>query len=495
MSASKSDDPELELERLRALVRVADIQILQSEYDEAQKNYRIAITEFQARVDKSTSNDRIALLWRIELVKTIGRLAFAIDDLEGMSEESQTLFALAISRLRALAVANPKSSDVHAALGKTLIRAVNSRLMIEKPAAALQMIDEALTSLEHGDLAQDSVLALLRIQANQNRAQALGKLNRNDEAITTIEQTLTSIAEFVVGQKAERAWFNAQANSQELRAAIHRRMGSFKLALQDLVAASKTYEQLKQEWPDNIDYRALASGASTNVGLLLLDENRPFEAIPYFASSRKNFLELRTEYPRIERYGDGLGTALSGLGQAELRTNAEADVPIALLSESDVLYGSLAKQQSESGTIPTNSLAKLASVRGQLAQAYQRKGNTPEATHWYSESESLFQELIDIDRENSDYQYAMAEVEWRRGALEWDDEDHGVANNLILSSLDRMRLLALEHSENAQYHFRLAAILIHGPNITMENSREAEKHLQNATELQPTNLEFMNLWA
>ena len=494
LSASKSDDLELELERLRALVRVADIQHMQTEYDEAYKNYRIAISELQSQSNLSMNDTRIALLWKIELAKTIGRLALALD-LEGKSDESQTEFDVALSRLRVLVVANPKSSDVHAALAKTLIRAANSRSIIEKPASVVQMIEEAFAELENVDLKNDSVLALLRIQANQSRAQALGKLNRNDEAITTIEKSLTSIAEFVVDHKAERAWFNAQANSQELRAAIFRRMGSYKLALQDLIAALESYEQLKQEWPDNLDYRALASGASTNVGLLLLDENRPFEAIPYFASSRKDFLELRTEYPRIERYGDGLGTALSGLGQAELGTNAEADVPIALLNESDVLYGSLAKQQSESGTIPTNFLAKLASVRGQLAQAYQRMGNTPQARHWYSESESLFQQLIDIDRENSDYQYAMAEVEWRRGRLEWDDEDHGEANKLIFSSLDRMRNIAQEHSENAQYHYRLAEILIHGPDVTMEYSREADNHLRIATELQPTNLEFMNLWA
>ncbi|MCY2985398.1 MAG: protein kinase [Planctomycetota bacterium] len=495
LSASKSDDPELELERLRALVRVADIQMLQSEYDEGQKNYRIVITELQTRIDKTSSNDRIALSRRVELAKTIGRFAFAIDSLEGMSEESKKQFAIAISQLRALAVAHPKSSEVHVTLGKTLIRAVNSKLMTEKPADALQMIDEALASLTDGDLAQDSALSLLRIQAIQNRAQALGRLNRNDEALATIERSLSLISDFVTNNKAERTWFNAQADSLVIKAGIHRRIGDFKTASQNLVIALETYEQLKKEWTDNLDYRSLAASASANVGLLLLDENRPLDAISFFMTSRDDFSELRKEYPRIERYGDGLGTALSGLGQAELRTNEDAEVPIELLSDSDVLYGALARQQSDSGTIPVVPLAKSAGVRGQLAQAHQRKGNTPEARHWYSESASLFQHLIDIGLENSDYRYALAEVEWRRGQFEWDDEDRAEANRLISSSLDRMRTLVQEHSENSQYHFRLAEILIHSPEVTMEYSREADKQLEIAAELQPANLELKNLWA
>jgi serine/threonine-protein kinase len=506
LSASQSGDPELELERLRALVRVADIQhmqsmLMRSEYDKAYNNYRIAISELQSQTNKSMSDTRIALLWKIELAKTLGRLARAYD-LEGKSEESETEYELALAQLRGLAVSSPKSSEVHAALGKTLIRAANSSSMSGKPAAALQMIEEALGSLSHTELINDNDLTLLRIKANQSRAQALGKLNRNDEAITIIENTLASITEFMNGHTADRAWLNEQANSRVFRAGIHRRMGNYKLALQDLVAALDTYEQLAGDWPDNLDFRELAASASANVGLLLLDENRPSEAIKYFANSRNVFSELRSESPRIASYSDGLGTALSGFGQAELRTNEDAEVSIALLRESDKLFSLLATQYSES-SLPDKDkepvlamyLEKAATARGQLAQAYQRAGNTPQAEQLYNESASLFQHLIDLGLENSDYQYALAEVEWRRGQIEWDEEDRAEAKKWISSSLDRMRTLVQEHSENSQYHYRLAEILIHGPEVTMEYSREADKQLEIAAELQPANLELKNLWA
>ncbi len=499
LSASKSNDLELELERIRALVRVADIQhmqskLVQSEYDEAYKNYQIAISELQTQTNKLVGDDRIVLLWKIELAKTIGRMAFALD-LEGRSEESQTEFDLALSQLRALAVKNPKSSDVHAALGKTLIRAANSRSIIEKPVAVIQKIEEALASLEHVDLLKDSVLALMRIQANQSMAKALGKMNRNDEAIAIFEQTLASIARFMAEHPADREWLNAQADSRVFRAVIHRRMGSYLLAKQDSVAALETYQQLKRDWPDNLTFRELAASAATNVGLLLLDEGQPFDSIPFLESSIREYSELRSEYPRVASYGDGLGSALSGLGQAELRTNPQADLPIALLRESDSIYGSLAEQNSESKSSLAYYVAKSASVRGQLAQAYQRMENALQARHWYNESLSLFQQLIDLNDTNSDYQYATAEVEWRRGLFEWEEEDQSQANKLTASSLERMRNLALEYSENAQYHYRLAEILVHGPDVTMDYSREADNHLQIATELQTTNTEFVNLWA
>ncbi len=502
MSSSKSNDPELELERLRALVRVADIQMLQSEYDEAQRNYRMAIAELQTRIDKPASDDRIALLWRVELAKTIGRFAFALDNLEGMSEESKNQFAIAIAQLRLLAVTYPKSSEVHVTLGKTLIRAVNSKLMTEKPADALQMIDEALASLKDGDLAQDSALSLLRIQAIQNRAQALGRLNRNDEALATIERSLSLISDFVNNNKAERTWFNAQADSRVIKAGIHRRIGDFKTASQNLAIALETYNQLRKEWPDNLDYRALAASASTNVGLLLLDENRPLDAIHYFKTSRIEFWELQTDYPSIERYVEGLGTALSGLGQAELRSNEDAELPIAILSESDQTFSSRATLYLESD-LPENVKKpfqvyysqKAATARGQLAQAYQRAGDKPKARLLYSESASLFQHQIDRGLETSDLQYAIAEVEWRRGQLEWDDNDQEEANRLISSSMDRMRTLVQNHSDNAQYRFRLAEVLIHSPDVTMEHSQEADKHLKIAAELQPENLQLKNLWS
>ena len=492
LTLSKSEDPELELERLRALVRVADIQMLQSDDGEAQENYRIAISELQTRSNNKFGNDQIALLWKVELAKTIGRFAFALDGIEGFSAESEKQFMLAISQLRSLAIANPESTEVHAALGRTLIRAVNSKLMISSPTESLQWIDEALASLERVDITQDNAIDLLRVQAGQSRAQVLSKLNRNGEAILAIDKVLDSVRERTKDRDSPRHWISTQADSYIFRAGIHRRMGNYSLALQDLLDALGSYQKLKRDWPDNIDYRALAALTATNVGLLLLDEDRPLEAKPYLESSRTDFSNLRIEYPRVERYGDGLGTALSGLGQAELRTNADAETPIALLTESVSQFGSL-YLESES-MLPTY-LEKAAIGRGQLAQAFHRAGKTAQAREIYNESELLLQKLIDENEANADYHYAMAEVQWRRGMLEWEDENRVEANKLFASSLDRMQKLITSHPENAPYRYRIAELYLHSPEVSLSSVTEADSHLQIATEISPTNLKFMNLLA
>ena len=215
------------------------------------------------------------------------------------------------------------------------------------------------------------------------------------------------------------------------------------------------------------------------------------ESIPYLESAISEFEELRSEFPRISRYGDGLGTAISGLGQAELSTNSSPDVSIKLLDRSDAVFSSLASADSS----PAYFIAKIATVRGQLAQAFQRSGDLSKARRNFTDSESLFQDLLEPDDTNSDYRYALAEVEWRRGLLEREDGDFVEANKRIASAADRMRKLAQEHLENAQYHYRLGEILLHEPDVTMEISREADKHLQTAMELQPTNFNFRSLWA
>ena len=52
----------------------------------------------------------------------------------------------------------------------------------------------------------------------------MGQLNRNDEAITAIEQTLISITDFLASHPSDRVWLNEQANSRIFRAGVYRRL-------------------------------------------------------------------------------------------------------------------------------------------------------------------------------------------------------------------------------------------------------------------------------
>jgi tetratricopeptide (TPR) repeat protein len=102
LSEGVSNDKELELERIRALVRLADLDHMQFKYESALVKYKEAIEKLEQDSPEKEPQSSEYFEWMLEKGKTIARVALAMD-LEDKYSESKKQFELSIELLRSIA--------------------------------------------------------------------------------------------------------------------------------------------------------------------------------------------------------------------------------------------------------------------------------------------------------------------------------------------------------------------------------------------------------
>jgi len=132
-------------------------------------------------------------------------------------------------------------------------------------------------------------------------------------------------------------------------------------------------------------------------------------------------------------------------------------------------------------------MAKAASVQGYLAEALGKANRTLESRKQFDEASALFRVLIEAGEIEPDFVYSLADVEWKRGLMEWEQGENGEPSEYLLISLERLGLLVEAQSENARYLFELGKRLMRCPDPSYVDKVRAEGFLRRALELQPKN--------
>ena len=487
LSETGSKDDQLELERIRAKVRVADIRHMQRDYVGAEQYYDSAIDELNSHLHNRSRKDKDSdMYWQIELGKTIGRKGMALD-IEGRSNESKTLFANSIDLLRSVVLVHIESERANLALARQLIVSANSTANASEPAVSIKQLEESISKLETFDTSKDMSVQMIAIQAKESLARAYGKVGRISDAIQSLDQAIDSISVRVNGANKDREVESTLASIYVSRANLKRNDGDFSRAMADLVTAKDNYDVLRSEWPDSLELLENSALTGIDIGLLQLDLQKPFLALDSLRISRDQYAKLQSDYPRIARYTDGLATALSGMGQGELQTNPEVEVAVELLVQSLRLFEQLAKEANAPA-----AFSKSASLHGQLGQALHRDRDWEGARQQFVDSQSLFQAIVESDNRQPAILYSLSEVEWQNGWLEWETENFDLAKMLYARSIERLRALTKSYPENGQYHERLASFLVQCPEKSLRGFDEANNSLQQAIAQQGGNLLFLS---
>lgn len=498
LSQGNTNDEELELERVRATIRVADIMHMQGDYIGAYDKFRSSIAEIEARVAAIAKDKRKeAALWKMELGKAHGRLglAYDLDSSAGRVQESNEEFLEAIAILKSVSQANPEMPPVNAALARTQINYANSISLEGKPAESIRLIEDAFDAFDRADWPNDHKLQLARMQAHESMSRALGKLGRTADAIEYLDSGLLGVRKMMSEKPFDRELRSVQSSMQISRATLRRREGDFQNALADLLVGLAAFQQLQLDWPDSLAFAESVAATEADIGLLLLDQKLPIEAKKRMVLASEEYERLFRSYPQIQRVGDGLATALSGLGLSELYTNPDAQLAVDTLIRSYNLYDRIFQ---ESGGLP-NYAFKMATVQGQLGQAYLRKEMFAESSEMFSESRKTFGQLIELDMSEAsmhpDYASSLAEVEWRQGILEWDLGGFARGKSLFESAIERMKKLTEIYPTNGKYSLSFAYYRVNCPDSTLVDLNEADVFAGRAYSLQPKNATFVRMAA
>jgi serine/threonine protein kinase len=498
LSQGNASDNELELERIRARVRVADIQHMQGNLDAAYLKYLEVIQETEQKVQRFTKgNDPVALSWKVELGKAHARLGLAYDAerKEGRATDARERFVTGIDILKKTAAETNADSPAKVNLARTLVVFADSHSMSSQTTEAIRFVEDSIQLYEQMDLNRDRKTQLASLQAYEIAGRFLGKQGQTSKAVQYLNLAMTGAEKMLVDDPSNRDLLKFQSNVSISKATIYRRLGDWGQALADLQKASTTYEHLRKGWPNNLEFIENNAIAQLDIGLILLDQLEPSRAAGPMEGAFADFQKLHQAYPQIQRYADSFASACSGLGQVETQTNPDPTASIKLLIEGYNLFDRLFLESDNN----ISYALKMATTKAQLAQATERTEQRSEAAKLWNDSQVLLKQLIEADSSQTDvlpdYEDALAQVLWRQGLLEWSDGDREKSVALFLESIQVLERLVTSHPTNGQYACELARSLIRCPHLPSVDLPRAEQLALQAYDSHPRNVDFSRLVA
>jgi tetratricopeptide (TPR) repeat protein len=187
LSQGTSQDPQMELERLKALVRLGEIQLDQESYAEAQATFESARKELQKKLPLITPiAQELVVPWKAEIARVATKSAIASYN-AGERNAAVAEFELAIAELRTLRVDNPNDLNANSYLAYTLDSLAQLLIADGEYGRSLPLLQESERTLKK--LPPES--AILRLcQNGLLQANCLSKLGRQSESRQLLESNL-----------------------------------------------------------------------------------------------------------------------------------------------------------------------------------------------------------------------------------------------------------------------------------------------------------------
>lgn len=287
--AEKSDDPELQRERTRALVKLGDVQRLLIKYEEAEGAYQSAL--------ESLGSDRTDRLEVARIYNKLGQLYGAMDRLadseaayvkvgETLADDGQA-DTLDEWRLRAAARGN---------LGMLLSQM--SRFDDAEPDLTYAT-EEWLKLSNQSNLARDRMaLALMQVAVGEHHQQT-GKL---DESLSSIADAINGFKALIDEDENEPAYTQGLADALLTRASTYYLRGQTKEQIESTSAAIGEYGVLIDTKQDVPAYRENRTAARTDLAQAFYRQGLPQDAFDAANQALVTASSFAHNYPRVPRY-------------------------------------------------------------------------------------------------------------------------------------------------------------------------------------------------
>ena len=480
LSEGVSNDKELELERIRALVRLADLDHMQSKYESAQGKYREAIGKLDKESPKKESQSAEYVEWMLEKGKTIARMALAMD-LEDRVAESIKQFELSIELLRSTAQEAEDKDYPMLVLSRTLAQYGDLLVRAGEVDLAVSSLRESIDLQKAQSTHPQS--RRTRWTTQQSLSQALNLLGKRKEAFDMCRDILNQMESS--SDKQAREERERRASLYITMANLNRGEGRYLNAIDYLQQAYDTYIRLSEESPNDPRYILNRDMSSLNLGLIWLDLGQPNPARPLFEQSIASLEKLSTDYPLVNSYKESLSSALSGLGKVEKLQNVDGEIALKYFSESVELTFSLANWLPDD----VHYLKLLAAVYGQKSAALARVGKWDDMTIVYSQSMELYNHLIETFPQDSTLVFSRIQANWSQG---WERRNgqRADADEFFAKSIGELETLVQSPSNQAEYEHRLAHYLLRNPNRKEDSVKLAEGYARSAVQNQPNDFRY-----
>ncbi|PAY20399.1 hypothetical protein CKO51_06065 [Rhodopirellula sp. SM50] len=500
LAGEPSEDPEIELERIRALIRFGDLQQTNTEYENARETYTRAIKSIDSVLREQRRPDFLAE--RGHATSRIG-LSWSAED---RTEKAKLAFTSAIEQLNAVSAPHPTSvSRYLAAAHLNYAESVLRQNDFDRAAEHLDASMETITRIGNASQSRDT---MTKSRATELLARLM--LSRGDlqGAIEQLNRASDSIRKLVHDEPDHPEFADSLASLLILRASIARQMGDQNREQDSLREAVDLYKRLQAAIPDLPIYQENLALTLTDLGLMLYEQHLCVDAKPLLEESIALMQSLSRTYGSTLRYRDTIAATQDGLGQV-LRDLGEMAAAQEHLAASLTTYQELVDDAPD---LP-DFYERLAITQSHLAQTLARSvdemSDDDEAKRetismmkdGFASARNTLQQLCDVFPDVPQYRDSLAHVcfeQARALSIDLSPADLSPADvdaaNEAWADAERIWEALSEHGEKAASE-RLAWLLLSEGGFRETDFDAAVNAAQEAYEAQPGSILYQGTLA
>jgi len=503
LATSSSRDPDLELERARALIRLGDIHQDQTMQAEARSRYDDAIVVLETL----KTQPQIGHFATAEAANAAVRKAISYTQ-ENRWVDAEAELEPAIATLGSLAVIYRQEPIIDGYLTAALVNLGENRLLLGKFDAAIEALESAIARSDQASetIAADADTSLTKFERDAVlagiRARELlghGCLSRGDyqRADAVLVEAIARFNRAIAIQADNPDWRNALASASVSLANVQRTAGMQRQMEQTLSSAVDHYQELVIAMPDVPRYAESLAQALANLGIAMLDDERPDEALAKLGQASDGWQKLLRSYPDIARGDDRNAVFEDALSQIVLERDGDGEQALAHAWAAVLAFEELVKMVPDA----VDYRHRLAISRSHAALAVLRIGEDKMAGRELPHDPKLLfaaaieglRALVEEFPEIAEYRYSLAHVMHREGlALAMAGESE-LAKPRLGEAAKAWRELALNGHVEAADH--LALLLLTCPLVDLRDPAAALEFAERATKASPHNLRYQSTLA
>jgi eukaryotic-like serine/threonine-protein kinase len=481
LTTSASRDPDLELERARALIRLGDIHQIQQEYDFAHERYIAARDLLNSIADNDTFDvPRIA-----EIANTYARSAVAFFQVDKFAE-AQSDFRTAIETLESIPNPGIYTETVASYSDATFVGYGELLLKKGESLEAITQLERCFNSKDTSSKGEPSSKAfiLTKVRAGELLGRAYTAVGRYDDADKTLLRAFDVFPAVVAEQTDDPELLDAVASLHISRADLLRVQGLQSETEQSLISATDKYRQLLEAMPDAPRYAESLALALTDLGLAFQDGGNSLKARTTLQEATQLWQDLLTLYAEVPRFHEESAACEDALSQVILDATNDANEALVHASSAVQTYQELAELAPDS---PSHRL-RLAVSRSHAAINLSHLKRHDDAILVFEAAEKDLRLLIEQFPESPPYRHSLAHVLEHFGTslLEVEKTEEGKSKYKEAAAL-WTTLASDGHVEAAN---DLATFLLTCPAAELRNTTLARQFAEQAHKSSPGNTKY-----
>lgn len=481
-----SDDPDLELERGRTLVRLGDVRHNLLETAAAADAYREAAKVFESLPQRGIS-PATAQLEAANVLFREGILAAEANK----TDDAERSYSKAIEALQGLTASEVDSQrltlslvDVHNSYGSLLI---NRRELDGAERQLKQAIDlqSGLVRAQPTDLKLRGPLADARLRMGQ----LLIERGNAREAVAQIEQAIQDWDQMVALAPDHPEPFQSRAAARISLAIAWRQLGYYSREGDAYRKAIEDYTALHKSMPDAPLYRENIALTESDLGQLLNEIGRPREAADMLVKTRDQLQALADSLPNLIRCRQELAICLDNLGQSQSELGLWPEA-LTAHEKAEALLGGLTKEfpdeplYQESQAIARSHVGQ---ARAAVGESQPGIDSLQAAIAQLEQLHALNKNLVTTTSALAAANSQLGDVYYATGQLEKAREVYAAARRIWDE--------AIKQSPSAEYLHRAASFLAMCPADAAPDKTFGLEYAERASNAAPDNGQYLGTLA